>query len=244
MGAADARHYASNWRGIYMRIFAIIFWGVFLSIGAQPALLIQAKPIPMPEVQSIAEGVIWRISDKKDTHGSYLPPWKEVRIANIFFKLKPSAGSKITVIPLDIGINPFDLKIVKAEKQKFGCDESLPEWWEVELEPITRKEFFEVSAPPNRREEVPFDVVVIYPTVKFAHQIKKEQLAKDMVPKGVSINTIKAAIDVTNDQKPDILMAEFCCNDSSKTEECDYTCGKRFKKVNGRWKLIYEYAPC
>jgi hypothetical protein len=227
-----------------MQMFAILLLASFFITSAPPAPRIQENPVPMPNIRSIAEVSVWRTSDRKDQHGSYLPPWKEVKVVNIFFKEKPAAGSKVTIIPLGVGIAPFDLKIVKAEKQEFGCNEREPNAWAVELESITHQNFFEIAPLPNRREEVPFDVCVIYPAVAVARQLKKRQLRSGMLPKGISINTVTAAIDVTNDHKPDVLITDFCCNDSSKSEGCDYMCGRTFKKVRSIWKLIDEYAPC
>ncbi len=208
------------------------------SIEAKP----QAKPILMSKIESIEQGTVFRVSENKDQHGSYLPPWTEVEIST-YFKTKPALSSKVTVVPLDVDIDSFDWQIAKSERQEFGCDEAKPYAWEAKLE-ITRKEFFDFVAPPTRRQEVPFDVVVLYPAVEFARQLKKKQLTKQMLPRGTSINAVKAAIDVTNDQKPDILLLEYCCDNATKSTECDYTCGKTFKQVNGKWKLVDEYSPC
>ncbi len=208
------------------------------SIEAKP----QAKPILMPKIKSIEQGTVFRVSENKDRHGSYLPPWIEVEIST-YFKTKPALPSKVTVVPLDVDIDSFNWQIAKSERQEFGCEETKPYAWEVKLQ-ITQKEFFEFVPPPTRRTEVPFDVVVLYPAVEFARQLKKKQLTKQMFPRGTSINAVKAAIDVTNDQKPDILLLEYCCDNATKSTECDYTCGKTFKQVNGKWKLIDEYSPC
>jgi hypothetical protein len=227
-----------------MKIFPILLLASFFITSTPRAPLLQANLVPMPNIRSIAEASIWRTSDKRDQHGSYLPPWKEVKVASIFFKEKPAVGSRVTVIPLGVSISPFDLKIVKAEKQESGCDEDKPYAWAVELESITNRTFFEIAPLPNRREEVPFNVCVIYPAVAVARQLEKGQLSSGVLPKRVSINTVTAAIDITNDHKPDVLIAEFCCSDSSKSEGCDYMCGKTFKKVRSIWKLIDEYVPC
>ena len=204
------------------------------------------KPVLTPQVQTIGEGVVWRISDNKDAQGSFLPPWKEIKITNVFgFKRKPAAGEKVTVIPLDVDIAPLELRIVKVEKKENACSERLPAWWEVELEPINQRAFFEIAARPNRVQEFPFDVCIIYPSVKFARQIKGNGFTKNLLPQGVSINTIKGAIDLTNDGTPDVLLVEYCCDNPKRAAgTCDLTCGKRFKKVRNIWSLIDTYAPC
>jgi hypothetical protein len=224
-----------------MRILAILLLA-FLTSGVGQA---QVRK-PVPEVQTVGKGVVWRTSGNKDVQGRYLPPWKEIRITNIFeFKRRPVVGEKVTVIPLDAEISPLDLTITKAEKKENPCNERLPGLWEVELEPISVKEFFEVAPTPSRAAEYPFDVAVIYPAVKVARQIQKAQLTREVLPKGVSINTVKAAIDLTDDRKPDVVIVEYCCGDTKKPAgECDYTCGKTFKRTGSGWKLVETSSPC
>lgn len=203
-----------------------------------------SKTFSLPEVQSFTQTDIWRESDVKDKHGFDLPPYKKVNL-NIFeFDRKPVVGDKVTVVPLEVNAAPIELKILKATESE-GCAKSSPRKWRIELEPITGREFFEVSALPNRREDAPFDVCIIYPAVEFVRQIRLEQLTKEVVPEGITIRTVTAAIDLTNDLKPDILIAQYCCQDSTKPrEECDLTCGKTFKKVKDKWKLVEESQPC
>lgn len=227
-----------------MRLFVISLLVVSFVSFTRPASRSQSKQSLMPSINFIAEATVRRISDRKDRHGSHLSPWREVGVSSFFTKVKPAVGSQVTVIPLGVSLASFDLTIVKAERQPSGCDGSETNAWEVELEPVTDKRFFEIPPLPNRRDEVPFDVCVIYPAVATTRQLQKGQLTHSVLPRGVSINTVKAAIDVTNDRRPDVIIAEFCCNDPSKSEGCDYTCGKTFKKTQGKWKLVDEYAPC
>ena len=204
------------------------------------------KPVPLPQVQTVGEGVVWRISDNKGEQGNFLPPWTEVKITNVSgFNKKPAVGEKVTVIPLDVDIASLELRIVKAEKREDTCDRRVRAWWEVELELVKQKVIFDIAPGANRAAEYPFDVCVIYPAVNFANQIKRERLTKNMLPRGIAIKTVKAAIDLTNDGKPDILVVDYCCgNPSQSAENCDYTCGKTFKKIRNTWKLIDTSTPC
>lgn len=204
---------------------------------------LQTKLFQMPNIETVTEADVWRISENKDQYGSYLPPWTEVKVP-FFLEKKPVADSKVTIVPLEVNIDSFNWQIVKSKEKEVGCDDTKPLAWEIELKPFTQREFFDIAPLPSRAQEFPFDVVVLYPAVEFAQQIKKEQLTKQMLPKGTSLNAIKAAIDVTNDQKPDVLLLKYCCHDATKATDCDYTCGKLFKKVNGKWKLVDEYQPC
>jgi hypothetical protein len=86
---------------------------------------------------------------------------------------------------------------------------------------------------------------VIYPAVELAYAVPKDQLKQEMLPPDIFANTVTAAIDLTNDGQPDALIASFCCREPAKQfPECDYTCGKIYLKVKGRWKLVDESSPC
>lgn len=193
----------------------------------------------LPAIHTIAEGVVWRKS------ANDRPSWEQITIANIFgFKKRPVVGESVTVVAIGSDIQPLRLRILSTE-EKEDCDKRLRPFWEVKLEPLTQKRFFDVPSPPHRSAEFPFDVVVIYPAVKVAQQIKRDQLKRESLPNGVIIDTVKAAIDLDDDRKPDVVVTQYCCSDKKKlTDECDYVCGKTFKKVGNLWKLVNTSMPC
>jgi hypothetical protein len=175
-----------------MRSSAILLL-ILLSCGA--SLAQTRKPLPMPQVQIVGEGAVWRVSDSKDEDGHYLPPWKEIKITNVLdFKQEPIVGEKVTIIPLDVNIAPLGLRVVKAEKQDNACDETMPARWEIELEPIRQRTIVEIASAPGRSLDYPFDVCVIYPAVLFARQVEQHGLTQNMLPKGVAIKTVTAEL--------------------------------------------------
>lgn len=195
--------------------------------------------------EQILESSVDRYSDQQNSHGHFLPPWTRAEIA-MSFSQEPKIGTSVTVVPVDVSLASFDLKIVKTEKQSGGfCDEQdVQTWWDIEFASLPR-EILSIPAIPNRREEHPFDVVVIYPSVVWADQLHQNQLAKQDLPRGVYLRTVKAAIDLTKDGSPDILTTHYCCGEpSKKPEECDYTCTKTYRKLGTAWKLINSTGPC
>jgi hypothetical protein len=227
----------------FMRIQLILILTLFTWVTGLAQV---KKNVVMPQIQVIGDGTVWRMSDNKDQHGSYLPPWREIKITNVFdFKKKPTIGNKVTVIPLEVNIAAFDLEITKAEKKVNECNDRLPVWWDVEFKSLKQKKFFEVEPKPNRSAQYPFEVAIVYPSVKFAQQLEKDQITEKMLPKGVNVNTVKAAIDFTNDQKPDALIVAYCCGEPRKSSsKCELTCSKTFKKNKNIWKLIDSSGPC
>lgn len=213
--------------------------------GATSTPPASSRQYPLPDVQNVTQATVFRSSDNKDKDGDDLPPWKKVEI-DVRLDQRPKVGEKITIVPLDVDIAPSDLRILKVTQENKSCDEKiLVPWWALGLEPITGGPFFEVTAPADRREETPFDVCVIHPAVEFARQLRREQLTKEMLPEGIHPDTVTAAIDLTNDQRPDLLVAAYCCKDTARpARECDYTCGKEFKRTASGWKLMDEHGPC
>lgn len=218
---------------------------LLIALACVTSLAQTQSSLPMPRTQSIGRGIVWRLSDNRGENGD-LPPWKEVQVTNVFgFNKRPAVGEKVTVVPLDVNIAPLDLRITGTKRGATCGASDTKAWWEVELEPVKQKAFFEASSMPARREEFPFDVGVIYQAVKFARQVQINSLTTKMLPQGIAINTVKGAIDLTNDGIPDVLIVEYCCRDPKKTaRECDYTCGKTFKKIRNVWKLIDTSSPC
>lgn len=211
------------------------------------ALAQTGKRNVMPQVRAFGVVDVRRVSDNRDAYGRLLPPWKEIKIASaVGGRQKPVVGEKVTIIPLDTDIASLELRIIKVEWKDDACDDRQPGVWEIVMEPVTQREFFDAAPWPNRAQEFPFDVCVIYPVVKSARQIKRNQLTKNMLPKGVAINTVTGAIDLTSDRIPDLLIVEYCCGNPTRESgvNCDYTCGKKFKRSGKVWKLIDTSAPC
>lgn len=206
------------------------------------------KPqFPMPKMKDFGVYPFRRDSDNPDSSGIDQPPYKFVEIVNGSFGVEAKTSEKVTVIPLGTDFKSFEIKITKVSKADFiDCNAEPPGTvWDVEFEKVTRKEFLEAKTPRNRNPEVPFDVFVIYPSVKFARSLKASELTKSMLPKGVYKNTVTAAVDLTGDGKPDLLEASFCCNDSKvSAEKCDYTCGTIYKKIKNRWKAVRNLSSC
>lgn len=219
--------------------------GMFLAAGLQVGAQSRAEVSNiMPPIEVVGVGDVHRISNNKNTSGQFLPPWTTVEVTNVFgFNIQPKAGSRATFVPVNIELQPFDLSLTGSTIQD-GCEKSSPKWWSAEFQPITDKRIFDVRALAERSEEYPFDVVVIYPAVSSAWQIPKRDLKPDMLPGGVKIGIVKAAIEVTGDGFPDIVITEYCCADGGKTTDCDLTCGATYKRSGKKWIKIDKAEAC
>ncbi|MGI8669550.1 MAG: hypothetical protein ACR2J3_06815 [Aridibacter sp.] len=207
----------------------------------------QKEIYAMPEIKEFGVFFFMRTSNTTDSSGIYQPPFKYGELVNIFFNYQPKKNEEITAIPIQADFEPINLKIESVKKSNFlDCNAEPPAYaWEVEFEKITDKRFLEFDSIKDRNAEYPFDFFVIYPKVKFAKRIKTKDLTKNMIPKGVYLNTVTGAVDLTNDGKPDLLEASYCCNNSKMSyETCDYTCGATYKKTKNRWKVVKYNSSC
>lgn len=202
----------------------------------------------MPDVKNFDVRDLRRISSNTDISGLNVPPFVNAEIG-IYLDQEPKIGERVTIVPLKVDIEPFQLSILHFEKQKnASCDNTKIKrdfYWSIDLERIASKEILEIKPITDNNQEFPFEVFTIYPAVTFARNMPPEELKSDMLPKGVTIFTIKGAIDLTSDKTPDLLYLEFCCkNKNESLQNCDYNCIEWYKKINGAWKLVDDAIPC
>jgi hypothetical protein len=192
-------------------------------------------------IQVITQGTVLRDSDQQDPETGGTPPWKTISVVDLFFDREPKVGETVTVIPLEVSIAPLQLKIVEVEKIEV---EELPTTWQVTLANIDSPKIMQIKAPAQRRQDQPFAVCVIYPAVNGAQALKMQTLPANTLPDKVTLKTVTAVIDLNNDQKPDIVMTDYCCDDETKPgTDCDYSCSKTFLKEKEQWKLVSKSNP-
>ena len=192
-----------------------------------------------------------RNSDKRDEKGWMIPPFKNAVIKAGFID-EPETGETVTVVPMQVELEPFQLAITGTTKTNYrscfelsGCGEIKGNnfVWLTEFEIITDQKILEIEPLKNRRSQTPFGVFIIYPSVQIAKSLSKAQLTKKTLPENISAQRVEAAIDLDNDKKPDLLSVRFCCGDPNKESDqrCPYICQKYFKKTSGVWK-VFRYA--
>jgi len=200
----------------------------------------------LPGVESFGIERVFRKSDRSDQHGGGLPPWNDIEPLGFGAAKEPKTGQDVTVVPLEVNIPAFNLRIVSVEKKQRGCDDdNLETYWEGKTEDLHFREFFDARPIAQRREEFPFDVVMIYPSVKYAHALGRKQINKAMLPKAVASRTVEAAIDLTNDSIPDLLIVSYCCGNRTRPSKyCDYTCQESYRRSTTGWRKVSSAGPC
>jgi hypothetical protein len=203
----------------------------------------------LPIVKDFGVFYIYRKSENTAAGDFPIAPFKSAEIKMVTDN-EAITGEKITMIPLQVEVEPFQIAISKVAKKRYnGCDEPRKDFnFEIDFEEITDKIVLETELVNNQGMER-FGVFTLYPAVHFAKNILSPALEQEMLPKDVAIQTVEAAIDLDNDSKPDLLALSFCCADESKAvdstdSDCNYSCEKYFRKINQSWKLIRSENPC
>jgi hypothetical protein len=147
---------------------------------------------------------------------------------------RPSRGRMITVLPIGpVAVQPLRLKLARVEYGRGGCDGDDRPWWggaEVLLPMLPSVHDDSMAA------------IVIYPAVPTARIVP---VGDATPPNGVSRSAVLAAVDITGDADPELLVIEYCCLEPAKqTDECDYVCIDFYEKRNGRWVVRRHLTPC
>ena len=63
------------------------------------------------------------------------------------------------------------------------------------------------------------------------------------LPWGLFPETLRTAIDLDGDGRPDALDLEFCCGDRTTNQGCEYYCGEYWLKDRDSWRKCEAWNP-
>jgi hypothetical protein len=194
------------------------------------------------DVPIVGTGTVERQSVQKDKSGFFQPPWTSVKVS-VGLARAISVGDAVTVLPLRKGLPRLQAKVTSVKFQE-GIPDELPDLWWVDLE-VKEPTFFTARPDRDRRDDMPFDAVVVYPAQKKARLLAPAEVAKDLPrERGCSKRTLRAAVDLDADSNADVTMFEFCCHKptSPKTSwPCQNTCQATYLRRDGQpWRLVEE----
>lgn len=193
---------------------------------------------------TVAHGQISRTSKTEDAHGRFKPPWSKVEVANIFsFRKRPKVGDKVTVVPLVAGMKPLTLTVTKTRKRG-TCGEGAPFWYEVDLSLVMDPAYFSARPSGDRHGEYPFDVAVLHPAVPGASYVPPRGLDRASLPRSVAPGTVRGAIDLGGDARPDAIYSQFCCQAPGRSTGCEYFCTETWLRGQKGWRRIDKSRPC
>jgi hypothetical protein len=114
--------------------------------------------------------------------------------------------------------------------------------WAMESIEIDDEEYLR-AAP----DEPGFSLFIMYPAVEQAHSIDPQQFEGEW-PDGLTTAVVRVVISTTNDDQPNIVGFEYCCDDEGRSPYdtkygCD-PCGAFYGREEGEWRLLELSHSC
>ncbi len=162
----------------------------------------------------------------------------ELRFAPLSLKKRLPARSEVLLIPLSGELATVRTQVLQVSPIENPCSDALPKLYETELRPIKDMSWLNTS--------VSFDVCVLYPAIVSARTLKLDALQAAQLPQKVILANITAALDTNNDQQPDVLLVEYCCDKPELDRKaCDLTCSAVYvRDAKGHWRIAETQTPC
>jgi hypothetical protein len=161
-----------------------------------------------------------------------------LRFAPLSLKKRLRARAEVLLIPLSGELAAIRTQILQVSPIENPCSDALPKLYETVLRPVSDKTWLTAAAP--------FEVCVIYPVIASARSLNRESLNAAQLPPKVALSNITAALDTNNDQQPDVLLVEYCCDQpQADRKSCDLTCSAVYvRAANGQWRIAETQTPC
>jgi hypothetical protein len=165
-------------------------------------------------------------------------PEGALRFAPLSLKKRLPSRAGVLLIPLSVELAAVRTQVLRVSPIENPCADALPKLYETEFRPVSDKAWMAAAAP--------FDVCVIYPANVSARSLNRETLNVAQLPAKVALANITAALDTNNDQQPDVLLVEYCCDKPElDRKSCDLTCSALYiRDARGQWRIAETQTPC
>lgn len=178
---------------------------------------------------AISDASVWLLGLEKPAGNV-----ERVEVAGVFFPRRPVPGSEALVMPYPLG-DAVRLRIEGASHEHGAGP------WGVRLAAATQTSLRSLSPQGDRSREAPSAAVVLWPAPEHAPQRVLPSPAE--LPPAVGARTVKVALDLDGDSAADALVVEFCCDDRSAREACEYRCGETWQRVGESWRRCSSWEP-
>jgi hypothetical protein len=209
-----------------------------------PATVTGTAPVYPPDAPLVWRTWVSRTSPTRNAHGLHWPPWTSAKVSTVVPR-PAKVGDAVLVLPL-APLAPVTSKVARVQAQP-AIDAGGPTWV-IDID-VTNRAFLEAKSRGERSDEVPFDVVVVFPAIEGARLVPRKTALADL-PRAASASasTLKAAVDLTGDGKADAALFEYCGDHPAERFTTDLRCGFRcqatFLRLGGKaWALVADECP-
>ena len=165
-------------------------------------------------------------------------PARELTFEPLSLKKRLPARAEVLLIPLSGELAAVRAQVLQVSPVENPCSDALPKLYETQLRAVTHKPWLEAFPL--------FKVCLIYPAIASARALKLDELQSAQLPPKVALAHITAALDTNNDQQPDVLLVEYCCDKPElDRKSCNLTCSAVYvRDAKGQWRIAETQTPC
>jgi hypothetical protein len=207
-----------------------------LQAVATPATpMLEAEPSLALTIESIQIAKI--ISPVRPPERTDDAPAKELIFAALSLKKRLPPRAEVLLVPLNAELTALRTQVTQVAAVENPCSSALPKLYETKLRSVTNQDWLNAS---------PFEVCLIYPALKTVRALDREKLDAAQLPAKVVLTNITAALDTNDDQQPEVLLVEYCCDKpQADRQSCDLTCSAVYvRDAKGRWRIVETQTPC
>jgi hypothetical protein len=173
------------------------------------------EPTPQACPTLVGEGLIYH-------------PEGGLRITGYGLTSRPETGSSAWLIP-HAGGQPLALRVTETRASEYPEDT-----WDADFE-----------TPPTAALAAG-GAIQQYATLLWAPPettpVRVSPSRADL-PWGLFPETLRTAVDLDGDGRPDALDVEFCCGDTTSNQGCEYYCGEYWLKDRDGWRKCEAWNP-
>ncbi len=218
-------------------------------VTATPTQSEQATPIePAPRVDShvteaitaIGTATVMRQSDRKDEDGKSIEPFTGARVIFSTTKSGPKNGANIFMWPLRNSPQPMNVKVSNVESHE-ACNGSNDKMFAMTGAPESTAEILAAKPDAGKSAEFPFEMAYVIPSQPKAKLVQPP----DALPPGITIATVKFALDLNDDGHADALyVTSDCDSGGAVTKDTGGTCTASYLMKESKWVLLDSTSPC
>ncbi len=162
----------------------------------------------------------------RNKSSSKLKLWNNVFIEDIRANDNFKKEDYALVIPINAELPTLKLKIQKSDNSADVFENIInSQYWDYD------------NIQDGFSMNYPFEVALLSPTIKEAKLVDPVKI--NVLPKNVTADIVKAALDINQDNQADLLFCEFNCLDSLPIERgLHNTCNASYVWSNGKWSTL------
>ena len=192
------------------------------------------------KITALGIASVMRQSATQDKDGKFVAPFTDAKVHFVTSSSAPKVGANIFMWPLRNAPQPMNIKITDVQSGE-ACNGGQDQMHAVTGTPENMTDILSTKTDTGRSAESPFDFAYIIPSQPKAKLVQPPTT----LPPGVTIATVKFALDLNDDGHADAMyVTSDCDTGAAVTAETGATCTASYVLKESKWVLLDSTSPC